>query len=162
MVNKEFKIVALNVEEITARNASSLVGQADEKTVGIYLLFSGNNSGQLLLAFKPEIAYELVDMALGNESGTTQNMGEMERSTLGEMGNIVGTFFLNGVADGTGLKLMPSPPAVVEDMAGALLDSVLAEAFEKSDSIYAIKLLFCSATKQFDGRFLVFPTFENN
>ncbi len=162
MVNKEFKIVAMNVEEITARNASSLVGQADEKIVGIYLLFSGNNSGQLLLAFKPEIAYELVDMALGNESGVTQSIGEMERSTLGEMGNIVGTFFLNGVAEGTGLTLMPSPPAVVEDMAGALLDSVLAEAFEKSDSIYAVKLLFCSSTKQFDGRFLVFPTFENN
>ncbi len=161
MVNREFKITALNIEEVSLRNATSLFGKAEDKVIGVYLLFSGNTSGQILLAFQPQIAYELVDMAMGIAPGSTVELGEMERSVLGEMGNIVGTFFLNGVADYVGLRLMPSPPSVVEDMAGAIISSVLAEAFDVSDSLFVIKLLFSSPTKEIEGRFLVLPAFSN-
>lgn len=159
MVNRDFKITTLNIEEVSLRNANNLIGKSDDKVIGVYLLFSGNTSGHILLAFQPKTAYELVDMAMGVEPGTTTNLGEMERSVLGEMGNIVGTFFLNGVADCVGLRLMPSPPAVVEDMAGALIDSVLAEAFDGTESLFVIKLLFSSTSKTIEGRFLVLPSF---
>lgn len=160
MVNQNFTVSALNIEEVSTRNATTLIGKAEDTIIGIYLLFSGNSSGQILLAFQPNVAFELVDMAMGSEPGSTTNLGEMERSVLGEMGNIVGTFFLNGVADCVGLRLMPSPPAVVEDMAGALIGSVLAEAFSSNESLFVIKLLFSSPTKQIEGKFLVLPSFQ--
>ncbi len=160
MVNQNFKISTLSIEEVSFRNAANLIGKAEDKVIAVYLLFSGNTSGQILLAFQPQTAYELVDMAMGQPCGSTIDLGEMERSVLGEMGNIVGTFFLNGVADCAGLRLMPSPPAVVEDMAGALIDSVLAEAFEDTDSLFVLKLLFSSTEKQIEGRFLVLPSFQ--
>jgi chemotaxis protein CheC len=160
MVNQNFKITAVSIEEVSFRNATNLIGKAEDKVIAVYLLFSGNTSGQILLAFQPQTAYELVDMAMGQPCGSTIDLGEMERSVLGEMGNIVGTFFLNGVADCAGLRLMPSPPAVVEDMAGALVDSVLAEAFEETDSLFVIKLLFSSTAKEIEGRFLVLPSFS--
>ena len=160
MVNQDFSITALNLEEVSLRNATSLIGKPDDMVVGIYLLFSGNANGQILLAFQPATAFELVDMAMGVDLGTTTSLGEMERSVLGEIGNIVGTFFLNGVADCVGLRLMPSPPAVVEDMAGALIGSVLAEAFEVSDALFVIKLLFSSKAKQIEGSFLVLPSVD--
>jgi chemotaxis protein CheC len=160
MVSRDFKITALNIEEVSTKNAASLIGKPDDMVIGVYLLFSGNTSGQILLAFKPEIAFELIDMAMGVASGSTTSLGEMERSVLGEMGNIVGTFFLNGVADCIACRLMPSPPAVVEDMAGALIGSVLAEAFSDNESLFVIKLLFSSTTKEIEGNFLVLPSFE--
>jgi chemotaxis protein CheC len=141
------------------RNATNLIGKSDDRIIAVYLLFTGNTSGHILLAFQPQTAYELIDMAMGVSAGTTHSMGEMERSVLGEMGNIVGTFFLNGVADCVGLRLMPSPPAVVEDMAGALIDSVLAEAFDQNESLFVIKLLFSSTGQEIEGRFLVLPSF---
>jgi chemotaxis protein CheC len=159
MVNKDFKISALSIEEVSLRNATNLIGKSDDKIIGVYLLFTGNTSGHILLAFQPQTAFELIDMAMGVASGTTHSMGEMERSVLGEMGNIVGTFFLNGVADCVGLRLMPSPPAVVEDMAGALIDSVLAEAFDQNESLFVIKLLFSCTGQEIEGRFLVLPSF---
>jgi chemotaxis protein CheC len=162
MVNREFTIKTLSIEEISTRNTSNLIGKPEDLVVGIYLLFSGNTNGQILLAFKPEIAYELVDMAMGTPPGSTNSLGEMERSVLGEMGNIVGSFFLNGVADLVGLRLMPSPPVVVEDMAGALIGSVLAEAFRDTDSLFIIKLLFSSPSKEMEGKFLVLPSFEGS
>ena len=159
MVNRDFKISTLNIEEVSLRNATNLIGKSEDKVIGVYLLFTGNATGHILLAFQPTTAYELIDMAMGVPNGTTKTLGEMERSVLGEMGNIVGTFFLNGVADCVGLRLMPSPPAVVEDMAGALIDSVLAEAFEQNESLFVIKLLFCCTGQEIEGRFLVLPSF---
>jgi chemotaxis protein CheC len=160
MVDQEFTITALKIEEVSIRNATNLIGKADDRVIGLYLLFSGNTSGQILLAFTPQTAFDLIDMAMGVEPGSTSSLGEMERSILGEMGNIVGTFFLNGVADFVGLRLMPSPPAVVEDMAGAVIGSVLAEAFNENESLFVIKLLFSSVTKEIEGRFLVLPSFS--
>jgi chemotaxis protein CheC len=162
MVNRDFTVTALSIEEVSMRNSASLMGKADDMVVGIYLLFSGSAKGHILLAFKPEIAFELVDMAMGIQQGSTKSLGEMERSVLGEMGNIVGTFFLNGVADCVGITLMPSPPSVVEDMVGALMGSVVAEAFTESESIFVIRLMFSSASKEIEGRFLVLPSFEQS
>lgn len=159
MVNKDFSISALSIEEVSIRNATQLVGaNAADSVIAIYLMFSGNASGQILLSFDPQTAYELVDMALGLEASTTKSLGEMERSVLGEMGNIVGAFFLNSVADCAGLRLMPSPPAVMEDTAGTLVGSLLAEAFKGRDSIFVIKLKFGSSVKVIEGNFLVLPS----
>lgn len=159
MVNKDFSITALSIEEVSIRNATKLVGaNAADSVIAIYLLFSGNTSGQILLSFDPRTAFNLVDMALGLDPDTTQELGEMERSVLGEMGNIVGAFFLNSVADCAGLRLMPSPPAVMEDNAGTLVGSLLAEAFKGRDSIFVIKLKFRSQAQEIEGNFLVLPS----
>ena len=160
MVNKEFTVTAMNIEEVSMRNAAGLIGKADDMVVGVYLLFSGNANGHILLTFQPDTAYELVDMAMNATPGISNSLGEVERSVLGEMGNIVGSFFLNGVADCVGLRMIPSPPAVVEDMAGALIGSVLAEAFLEAESWFVIKVLFGSESKAIEGRFMVLPSFE--
>lgn len=157
MVNQEVTISTVELEEVSIRNAVKLVGKPDDMTVGIYLLFSGNTAGQILLAFRPEIAFSLVDMVMGQPDGTTVELGEMEQSVLGEMGNIVGTFFLNAVANQSGTCLSPSPPAVVMDMSASLIDSVMVRAMAENESVWAIKLAFSTGERQLAGRFLVLP-----
>lgn len=159
MMSQDLRVTALGLEEVSMRNAIDLVGKADDEVVGIYLLFSGNANGQIMLAFRPSTAFELVDMALGVPLGSTKHLGEMERSVLGEIGNIAGSFFLNAVADAGGFRLAPSPPVVVMDMAGALMGSVMAEVLEEFDSVFIIRLVFGTATRQIEGRFLVLPAF---
>jgi chemotaxis protein CheC len=160
MLNKDFTVTALSIEEVSFKNAHGLIGKADSNVIGIYLLFTGHASGQILLTFDPKIAFELIDMALDIPQDSTQQLGEMERSVLGEMGNIVGAFFLNSVADCVGSRLMPSPPVVVQGPAGAMMGAVLAKAAQTSDSLFVIKLMFHSSTKEIEGHFLVLPSFE--
>ena len=160
MLNKDFAITALDIEEVSMRNASGMIRTPDATVIGIYLLFSGNANGQILLTFDPKIAYELVDMALDLPQHSTKQLGEMERSVLGEMGNIVGAFFLNSVADCVGSRLMPSPTVIVQGPAGAIAGAVLAKASKTSESLFVIKLKFHSATKEIEGHFLVLPSFE--
>ncbi len=162
MVKEEMRVTALSLEEVSMQNASSLVGKADDLVVGIYLLFSGSTSGHIMLAFTPDTAFELVDMAMGRASGSTQELGEMERSVLGEMGNIVGSFFLNPIADDLGIKLVPTPPAVVMDMAGAVIGSVMAEVWCEHDTAWVIRLVFTTPHRLIEGRFLVLPSFNSS
>jgi chemotaxis protein CheC len=162
MLNKEMSITALNIEEVSKHNATGLIGKAENKVIGIYLLFSGQTTGQILLTFDPKTAFELVDMALQQPPHSTQRLEEMERSVLGEMGNIVGAFFLNSVADCMGSRLMPSPPVIVQGPAGAMLGAVLAKAPKGNDSIFVINLIFRSPTKEIEGHFLVLPSFTKN
>lgn len=157
MVNQDVKISTVDLEEVSIRNAVNLVGKPDDIMVGIYLLFNGNTSGQILLAFQPDTAFSLVDMVMGQPDGTTSELGEMEQSVLGEMGNIVGTFFLNAVANQSGSLLNPSPPAVVMDMSASLIDSVMVRAMAENESVWAIKLAFSTGERQLSGRFLVLP-----
>jgi chemotaxis protein CheC len=84
----------------------------------------------------------------------------MERSTLGEMGNIMGSFFLNFISDTTGNRFQPSPPAVMMDMAGAVLDAALADVLAYSDDTYIVETVFGTNDRQVSGTFLVIPSPE--
>ncbi len=161
MINQHIEVTTLNIEEVSVRNATGLIGKADDIVVGIYLMFSGNTTGHIMLAFQPDTAFELVDMAMGIPPGSTQTLREMERSVLGELGNVVGSYFLNAVADDAGVCLMPSPPAVVMDMVGAIVGSVMAEVMQENESVFVIRLSFGTAEREIEGRFLVLPTFNS-
>ena len=157
MINKKIRVTALSLQEVSEQNAVGLIGKADDPVVGIYLVFSGNATGQIVLAFEPKTALALVDMAMGLTEGSTQTLGDMEVSVLGEMGNIAGSFFLTGVADNTGTCLLPSPPGVVMDMAGSIIGSVMAEAWQVSETAFAIKLAFSADDRHIDGLLLALP-----
>ena len=48
-------------------------------------------------------------------------------SALMEIGNIVGSSYINALGEMIGMELEPSPPAAATDMLGAIVETVLAE-----------------------------------
>ena len=110
------------------------------------------------MVFRPQTALGLADLLMGEEVGTTQSLDEMEESALAELGNITGSFFLNALADSTGLVLLPSPPAVIMDMAGAILDVALADIVLESDYALVVETSFGTEDHQISGSFLVMPS----
>ena len=158
MVGQEIMPIALNPKVVDITEVPDMIGGAEALTVGVYLKVTGVASGHMVLVYQPQAAFELLDMLMGMESGTTQEIGEMEKSALGEMGNIMGSFFLNSLADSTGLSLMPSPPAVMMDMAGAILNVALAEIMMETDEACIVEAIFGTSDKQVNGTFLVMPS----
>jgi chemotaxis protein CheC len=160
MVGNEVKVNSLNLERLPAKDALDLMGTPETITVGIYLTIHGDANGHLLLMHDPGIAFQLVDLQLGLPFGTTQKLEKMERSVLGEMGNIAGTFFLNALADSTNLVLMPSPPAVIVDMMGAIMNIPLAFIMTEQDEALLVKAAFSTDSRQIAGTFMVLPTLD--
>lgn len=158
MTSREISVTSLSVKQIQAKDAPDLVGGADKMVVGIYLAFTGDAHGHILLVQQPELAFALVDMLMGNKVGSTKSIEAMEQSALAEMGNITGSFFLNALADSIGLTLHSTPPTVVLDMAGAILDVALADILQESEDIYVVETTFHISGHETSGTFLVMPT----
>jgi len=77
---------------------------------------------------------------------------------LAELGNIIGSSFLNAIADSLGLALRPSPPEVILDMAGAILDIAFVEILQESDDIFVAETAFGTEDRQASGTFMVIPS----
>ncbi len=59
-----------------------------------------------------------------------------------------------------GGTLQPSPPAVMTDMAGAVLDIALAQIMGHSDDTFIVRPSFRANDQEVDGDFLVLPSPE--
>lgn len=158
MVRHRMAVTSLALKWLPVKEAAATICDPEEKGVGIYLSIEGDANGHLLLMHDINMAYRMIDIQLGLPIGSTIRMGDMERSILGEMGNITGAFFLNALADATDMVLMPSPPAVMTDLARAMVNLPLSCILEGQDDALTVKATFAADTQRLDGKFIVMPT----
>lgn len=160
MLGQEVQVHSLQPRRVPVGDLAALVGGRESLSVGVYLAVSGSGTGHMFLMFSPETAMELIDMLMGQPPGTTERLDEMEESAMGELGNVMGSFFLNALADAAGLQLTPSPPAVMMDMAGSILDVALADILEDSNDALVVETKFGTVDRVIDGTLLVMPSPE--
>ena len=110
MIGQDIDVRSFELERVPVASIAKLVGGADAQSVGIYLTVTGEADGHLMLIFEPQIAFAFVDLLMMQPPDSTREVTPMAASALGEMGNVIGAFFLNAIADATGLSLRPSPP----------------------------------------------------
>ncbi len=158
MIGAEIEVADLELTRVPVSEISNLFGGPETQAVGIYLTVSGSADGHLMLMYEPRIAYAFIDLLMGDPPGATVSLSDMGRSALGEMGNIIGAFFLNAISDATGLSLQPSPPEVMTDMAGALFDVVSSEVLMDRDETYLAETTFRAKGHDVSGVFMVLPT----
>ena len=158
MLEREVRLSCLNLKAMSPAYAANMLGGPETPVVAIYLTIRGEARGHILLAYPPHIAYGLVDMVLGRPPDTTKELGELEASVLEEIGNIVGSAFLNSVGDETGTRLQPTPPVLMVDMAGAVLSIALSDLLQEHDEIYAMEAVFDTSDKQISGVLLIMPS----
>ena len=84
-------------------------------------------------------------------------LGPLERSALGEVGNVTASLFLNAIADATGLSLRPSPPAVVMDMVGAIIDIIVIASGAVADEILLLEVEFHGPDRTLEIYFWMVP-----
>jgi chemotaxis protein CheC len=101
--------------------AVEAIGDPEAEATGVVLGVVGDMPASVLLLFTPNDA-RLMCGLLGVEAQT-----EIGVSALMEIGNIVGTSYLNALAEMTGMALEPTPPAAATDMLGAIVETVLAQ-----------------------------------
>jgi chemotaxis protein CheC len=103
------------------------VGTPEDEATGVVLSVVGDFEASVLLLFTPSDAALMCGL-LGVEAGT-----EIGDSALMEIGNIVGSSYINALAGMTGMEVEPTPPASATDMLAAIVESVLAPRAASSD-----------------------------
>jgi chemotaxis protein CheC len=120
MLGRSVDISVPNAQALPFAAAVEAAGPAESEITGIVLGIAGDLDGTVLLLVPPADATALCRL-LGVEPDD-----ELARSALGEIGNIVGTSYVNALAAMTGMTIEPTPPATATDMLGAIVESVLA------------------------------------
>lgn len=157
MIGQELSVFAPNVDLVPLADIAYILGGPDSDAVGVYLRFAGELSGQIMMVISYQQALEFCDMVLDAPSGTTKEFGRIERSALSEIGNLTGTFFLNAIYEITNLSSLPSPPAVMVDMVGSILDVVIATMGAISDQILMFKAAFQIGERKIQADFWIIP-----
>lgn len=157
MVGLELTVDNPEVKTVPLNDIPMLLGGPENDAVGIYLKIEGDIGGQIMLILPLDKAMSICDMLMEEPEGTTQELGSMERSALAEVGNLTGTFFLNAVAETTGLSLRPTPPAVMVDMIGAILSVVIATMDEVNDNVLMFQATYKFNNRKIDADFWIVP-----
>jgi len=157
MIGEEMVVKSISVDHILARDMPDMLGGPENVVIGVYILYDGASKGHILLAHQPEVAFAILNILLGAAPRSHRPLTDMERSAIGEMGNITGTFFLNAIANELGVILNPSPPIILMDMAGAILDIALAQILEAGDRVFVASMQYTIKGVAATGNFIILP-----
>jgi chemotaxis protein CheC len=133
------------------------IGHPESEMVGVYFEMQGDLGGQAILMLSLSSALNLADLLMEETPGTSDTLGEMERSALAEAGHLMVAYFLNAMAVLTGKPLRPSPPAVMVDMLGAILSVLAATVGAVSNELMIIETVLQDIEGLIEGRFWVLP-----
>jgi chemotaxis protein CheC len=121
MLGRSVDITVPSAKVLPMAEAVGSIGDPEAEVTAVVLGVVGDMQASVLLLFTPTDA-QLMCNLLGVEAGT-----EIGESALLEIGNIVGTSYINALAEMIGLEIEPTPPAAATDMLGAVVETVLAE-----------------------------------
>jgi len=83
------------------------------------------------------------------------------KAALMEMGNIMANSYLNAMAALMGMKILLSVPSYACDYLGSVIDALLIEISEVSESALLMKTELNSDETSFTGNFIILPDGES-
>lgn len=152
MLGREVELSVPRALALPLADAVDAVGPAEKPVASVVLPIFGDVDALVLLLFPTEDAATLCSL-LGVEAGT-----EVGDSAIGEIGNILGTSYINALASMAGLAIEPRPPHVVTDMLGAIVASLLSQTVGETDSALVLDTGLAVAGAECALTFLLLPT----
>jgi chemotaxis protein CheC len=127
MIGRSIDVSVPNARVLSFADAVDAAGPAEATVTSVVIPIFGDMDALVLLVFNDHDAEALCGL-LGVEAGT-----EWGLSALGEVGNILGTSYVNALGQMTGLEMEPRPPQTATDMLSAIVATVLAAGAGASD-----------------------------
>ena len=166
MSGHAMRVVMTEVARTTAPRIVDAAGGAGTIVVAVYLGITGSVDGHALLVLQPGDARRLASLLLDgfaaprvlelDELGAPA-LDELELSALREVGNVTIGAFLNEVGRHLDEPVVVTVPVAVSDMAGAILDGVLADLSADTNDVLAAQTSFINGENTIENTVLVLP-----
>lgn len=157
VINRRIDMNVPKVALVPLSSVPDLVGGPEAVVVGIFLRVYGRAPSNILFLLPQQSAFYLVDTLMGKPHGSTTKLDFMDESALMEIGNILSGAYLNAFFTFTNITMLPSIPALAMDMAGAILNVVLAQLGQMGDQALVIETEFLSEDDGINGQFFLVP-----
>ena len=139
---------------IPMQDIPDFLGGAESLVAGVYIRAFGELPLTILFVLPQESAANLISLLT---PGLAVGFDDLGLSVLKEVGNILIASYLNALSLITGLELLPTPPDVAIDMAGAIIVSAIVEAGVLDDEVVILKTNLNTTKSQINGCVLILP-----
>ncbi len=123
---------------------------------GLRFQIAGETRGQIIILFPGRTIFQMLGMLLGTQE-EPRTLSDREQSAVQEVGSILASAFLSGLADLLGKRLLPSPPEMHLDDLEALLQQVTEDLTEQESEVLVVQALFEDPEQRIEGQFFVLP-----
>jgi len=161
MTDKQIFLRSPKLDVVALEEITNVAGGKEANAISVCLMFSGEIGGNILLVFPSESALKLISVIMHEDVNSIEDLDDMAISVIGEVGNLVSSYFLTTLSDHTGMSLSPSPPMVVQDMVGAIVSSVVLMLERVPEDILYIETEIADKRSKIEG-FLMLFTDENS
>lgn len=140
LMHRDLSIEVAGLRELPFEEVTRYRFPEDVPVAMILLRLLGDQAGEGFLVFVmfEESAKKVNEILWEEIPETTEVLNLSNISALKEMGNIVGSCFLNQLADSSGVGLRPSEPLFVYDLMAAMMEALLLEQSLASDQALLI------------------------
>ena len=162
MINKKVTMPVPNVKWVEFKNVANFVGGPENVIVGILVSLSGNIQGMMMYLMELDSAHVTAETVLGTPASEDKyQFGEMERSVIEEVGNIMISSYLGSLAGLTNSQIRPSIPYLSIDMANAILSVPASEFGKMADKILFIESQISIDNVDSSGCFVLVPNLHS-
>jgi len=142
----------LDVEEL-----ADTVGGPETQVVGILFSLHEDFEGMMLFITQKQFAHLVLNVLMGKQFDSFEDLGEMDISAIKEVGNIMVSAYMGAISQMTSFKIALSPPSIAIDMAGALLNVPAVEIEKYGDKALFIQDGFINGENQVTSYLLLIP-----
>ena len=157
LLGKEVRIATPEVRIMGYNEAIEWIGGPEEITAGVLVKLGGQINGIMLMVEQLEFLNLVLESMFSTKVSDYSQLGDMERSMLTEVGNIMISTFINALSGLSGLSIDLTVPCLTVDMQGAILTVPMAEYGGQSDYIMTIGGDFICQQKQVPCHLLLSP-----
>lgn len=157
MLNREVRITLPEVRIMGYNEAIDWIGGAESITAGVLVALSGEINGIMLSVQQMDFVNLVLESILDSRIGKYEELTDIGRSALTEIGNIMISTFINAMSGLCGITVNLTVPAFTVDMQGAILTVPMAEFGGQSDYIMTIGANFICDGRQVPCRLLLSP-----
>jgi chemotaxis protein CheC len=157
ILNQKIMINVPEAKFVPLDQISEQLGGNERIIIGVYFQTTGELESRILLLFSRETGHKLASLLTGNKTNGKAPLGELEQSSIMELGNIIANSYINAMSQLLNIKLYPSVPFYAEDMLGAVIDFLLAEISQVADYSLLLKTKMMAESVDLNGSFVIFP-----
>lgn len=157
LINAKIDMKVPKVALVDFQHLASIVGNEEDLMVAVMVTLSLDVDGMMMFLMDKKSAIYLIEqMMAGSGMPVDEKLGELERSVIGEIGNIITGSYLSALASLLNMKIDMSIPYLSIDMAGAILSVPAIEFGKIGDEVLLIQTDFGDEV-EVKGFFILIP-----
>ena len=157
MLGRSVRITLPEVRIMGYNEAIEWIGGPEAITAGVLVRISGQMNGIMLAVQSLDFVNLVLGSTLEQQIDSYEQLGELERSALIEVGNIMISTFINALSGLADITLELTVPSISVDMQGAILAVPMAEYGGQTDYLMTIGGNFVCDGREVPCRLLLSP-----